>query len=702
MHQPDYRDPVTGRFVLPWVRLHAAKDYLHMAEVLQRHPEVHVTVNFVPVLLEQLEAYASGTAEDDVMYLSRQKTWTREERLAILNIGFSIHHDNIIRRYPPYWELLQRRQQALENPDILDDQTYRDILAWFQLAWTDPTRLEPGGPLHDLVQKGRGYTVADLNRIIDTHLEMCAQVIPAYRELADRGQVELTTSPYSHPILPLLIDTDAAREATPGIAVPEPPFRAPEDARAQLRAAIKKHTEAFGRPPSGLWPSEGAVSQAAIEEIDAAGFRWLGTDEAILSRCLHRWFERDPQGAVTMPHALYQPYIVLVDNRPGPAIVFRDQQLSDRIGFTYQHIPGEQAAEDLMVRLQITQRRLADEQRAYLVSIILDGENCWEGYEHNGDVFLDSLYRRLAQSPDIQPVTVSEYLDAHRLRSMLARVATGSWINGDLTTWIGDPEHIRAWELLRDTRAFLVNYVESHPDAPREAVEAAWKGIYAAEGSDWFWWYSSRNTSDQDALFDRLFRSHLASVYRHLREPVPESLMRPISRHGQRLDRVEAQANYLTPELSANPDPTVEWADAICVQAVASSGTMQQAGQGIRAVRLAYDMEHLYLRVETFQPLALFRVEVQLSSNESTTHEVIWTPGELAAKLDGEPVRTSMGEHVLEMALPLARLGVVSGQTIDVQAMAIQGDRAVNRVPAHGAVQIALARLGEPDLASGG
>ncbi len=680
MHQPDYRDPTTGQSLLPWVRLHAAKDYLHMAEVLAQYPHVHATINIVPSLIDQLEAYADGTTEDRIMYLSRQPTWTQEERAYILNLGFSVNRDRIIRRYPPYQALLSRREAALRDPSEFSDQEYRDILAWFQLAWTDPNRLEQDPALRRLVEKGHDFTIQDLEQIIERHREMCGRVVPLYRELAERGQLELTTSPYTHPILPLLIDSAHARRATPGIPIPDPPFRAREDVADHLRAAIARHEQAFGRRPNGIWPSEGAVSQETAEEIDAAGFRWMASDEAILSRSLGQWFERDQQEILTAPHVLYQPYRIMINDRPGPFILFRDHVLSDRIGFVYQNFPGEQAAEDLLTRLLAIRQRLKP-ARPWLVSIILDGENCWEWYEHNGDLFLHSLYRRLSESPEIRAVTISEYLAMNPPHGTLTDLATGSWINGDLTTWMGDPEHVRAWSLLRDTRSFLVDLEATRAELPSSARRRAWQAIYAAEGSDWFWWYSAHNSSGQDALFDTLFRSHLAEVYRVFGWPVPETLMVPIAAQGQRLDQVRTQSRYITPELTADPDPTRHWQDALSVQAAASTGTMQQAGQGLRTLRAAYDRDHLYVRLETFDPLPSLHLAVSVTDATEHTHRITWQPDQRDALIDGQALPTAIGEKVLEIAIPLAALGARLGDRLWIQGEAAHETRLINRVP---------------------
>jgi alpha-amylase/alpha-mannosidase (GH57 family) len=697
MHQPDYRDPVTGVSSMPWVRLHAAKDYLHMAEVVSRHPGIHILFNFTPTLLEQLEEYACGSGVDRVMLLSRQETWTEEERAYILNVGFSAHWENIIRRHPLYWALLQRREAALHNLAEFSDQEYRDILAWFQLVWTDPNYLDQDVDLARLLDKGRDFTIADLSLIIDRHCAFCGRVIPLYRQLVECGQVEPMVSPYAHPILPLLIDSSHAQRATPGLTVPDPPFQAPADAAAHLQRAILCYTKAFGQRPAAIWPSEGAVSQEAIAAIDAAGFRWLASDEAVLGRCLGRWFQRDSQETITTPRALYQPYTVMVENRPGPVAIFRDHTLSDRIGFIYQHIPGEQAAEDMIVRLQIIRRRLADEERPYLVAIILDGENCWEGYAHNGDIFLHSLYRRLSQSNDLRTVTVSEYLQMNPPRGTLARIATGSWINGDLTTWIGDPEHILAWSLLRTTRAFLVDWEVAHPQAAPTARQEAWDALYSAEGSDWFWWYSARNTSDQDALFDALFRTYLAKVYRALEQEVPEQLMEPITAHGRRLDQVATQRQYLTPRLQAYLDPTREWQGALVAQAISSTGAMQGAGSGLRTLRVAYDASHLYLRLESFEALESIHLVGTVRAGEGWEARLECGPGQPAALLDGVALPTACGDRLVEMSIPFDRLGIAIGAHLAIQGHATHGDGTINRVPADRPLELILAPL-EPDL----
>ena len=348
---------------LPWVRLHAAKDYLHMGEVLARHPGVHLTINMVPSLVEQMLDWAEGRAVDDLARIAEQETWSDADRRFILNLCFSVNWDKIIRSRPRYAELLDRRPAALADPAAFTDADYRDLVTWFNLAWIDPGWLERDPVLAGLVAKGRGFTVRDVRAVHAKQREIASGVLPLYRKLAEAGQLEVIASPYFHPILPLLADTDSARRPSPGLPLPYPPYQAPEDAAAQLALAVESHARHFGAPPRGLWPSEGAVSPEILPLVRAAGFTWLASDEAILARSLGRSLDRDAGNLITDPRALYRPYRVLAESELGPYIIFRDHELSDRIGFLYQHLPGAQAAEDMIYRLLEIRRRIDDPAR---------------------------------------------------------------------------------------------------------------------------------------------------------------------------------------------------------------------------------------------------------------------------------------------------------------------------------------------------
>ena len=695
MHQPLYRQPGSDVAILPWVRLHAVKDYLHMAQVLARYPDVHVTFTLTPSLAEQLEDYASGKLVDRLMQLAKQDFFSPDDKQYMLNMCFSISWDNIIRRYPPYEAILNRRHLALMNPDYFSTQTYRDLLVWFNLAWTDPNLLESDPFLAGLVQKGEGFTVDEARQLIDVHMDIMGKVLPTYRQLSEAGQLELITVPFFHPILPLLVDSRIAQRPSPGLPIPDPPFQAPEDAREQLRWAVDKHTEVIGRKPAGLWPSEGSVAPEILPLVADAGLHWLATDEAILGESLNIYFDRDDGGLVKRGDLLYHPWRLATD-AGDLAIIFRDHDLSDRVGFVYQHLEGKQAAEDMIVRLERIARTFGQREDA-LATVILDGENAWEYYEHNGDVFLNELYRRLGDHPDLQAVTPGEHLAQHPPTDTIDHLASGSWIMGDFTTWMGDPQHIVAWSRLRDLReAYGLWIQDEKPDADRLREVQAY--LFAAEGSDWFWWYSHRNSSDQDALFDELFREYLGAAYRAMEMMPPEELARPIAGMPE---QPPAPRRFITPHLVAAPDPGIHWAGAEVIRPGASVGTMQRAGGVIQAVRYGNDANNLYLRVELAAPLAQFalslhltteggRYVMKLGQKQSTAFLFRLENG---SQVNLGPVQSALGERLAEFAVPLSQIGVdLSRESVGAFAVSLRNAAGEEeRLPEEGEAELRFA-----------
>src|SRR6266850_3219217 len=396
MHQPSYRDAETGTFVLPWARLHATKDYRDMAAVLRSYPRVHATFNLTPVLLDQLEAIRGGEPDRYLVLARRPAQELSEDDRRFLRVRFfDVNHERMLEPHEAYRELYRRASEPWEAQDFLD------LQVWFHLAWVDPSYREEE-PIRSLLRKGRGFTETEKNALLDWGIACAGEVAGEYRRLAASGQIELSTSAYHHPILPLLIDSDSPREAEPSIQLPSPPFRAPEDAAEQVRRARASHEQRFGSLPRGTWPPEGAVSDAALTLLARAGFEWAASDEAVLSAALAK---RD--GEVRgWPEALHRPY--RVETGAGPiAMVFRDRALSDLIGFTYARWDPTNAADDFLRRV-LEAGRSAPPRPSPLVTVILDGENCWETYPDDGRAFLSALYERLQRERDIEPVTVSE------------------------------------------------------------------------------------------------------------------------------------------------------------------------------------------------------------------------------------------------------------------------------------------------------
>jgi alpha-amylase/alpha-mannosidase (GH57 family) len=719
MHQPYYIDAVTGKSSLPWVRLHATKDYLHMAEVLRDHPRIHLTFNLVPSLIEQLEKYVRGETTDRCLELSLQEDWSEEEREYLLSFAFSLNWERVVRPYPRYEELLQLWQAGQAHSFTATD--YRDLVAWFNLAWIDPNWLERDETLRRLVEKGRGYDKADIEAIIAKQFEMIALVLPSYRDLQERGQVELITSPYYHPILPLLVDLHAAKEASPHLSIPPVAFRHPEDGAEQIRQAMESHRARFGRQPQGVWPPEGAVGQAVLPLLERQ-VRWLASDEGILAQSLGTEIARDGYGHVSNPQILYQPY--RVGEAQSLSILFRDRALSDRIGFVYKHWAGKEAAEDLVGRLHHIREALAGSPRPYLVTIILDGENCWGDYEHNGDLFLHHLYSLLSTAEELQTTTVSEYLERYPPEESISHLFSGSWINHNLETWIGGEEQNRAWEYLERSRDRLIAWQREYPLADLETLERAWREIYIAEGSDWFWWYCSHNVSAQDYLFDEAFRGHLSNVFILLGLPVPSWLKEPIA--GREEVGFRPVAAYISPRLSPTPAPSLEWASAGFVDSRFSEGTMQRGRSILRRLYYGHNPADLYLRLESNEDLSPYLITVYLSSprasrvNKSPRYadnspefhamevSLAWeiavsVPDHQASlsRADGQEVwravpaslPLAVGERALELSIPLANLGLQLGDDVSLVATVVKEGVIIEAFPLAGYHTFTLAEL---------
>jgi alpha-amylase/alpha-mannosidase (GH57 family) len=628
MHQPFYRENATGRYAMPWVRLHAVKDYLHLAKISADFPEIHQTINVVPSLGRQILEYGAGTAEDRVLELSHKlavkpEALTLTERREVLDQFFSINWDHFVRPISRYDQLARLREIARDDPELFSPRFFVDAAVWYNLAWIDPTERGRDPLLRALVEKGRDFTGADLEAVLRRHREICAEVIPTYRQLADRGQLELSTSPFYHPILPLLIDTHVARQASPELPLPTARFQFPDDARRQVADAVAFHERVFGEAPRGLWPPEGAISQAAIELLGAfPSISWIASDEHVLGRSIGRLMEHDEFGHSRQPALVYQPFVWAA----GPAIFFRDQVLSDRIGFVYQSWNGIDAANDLVERLLHVYHVLAagpHQSVPPIVSIVLDGENCWESYPNNGEDFLRALFERLSREPGLATVTPSEYLALEpglreRLQR-LPRVVAGSWIASNLETWIGEAEQNRAWECLAATRRAFERW-SRHATSPeaQAARTRAWRALELAQGSDWFWWYYSHNRNAATNEFDREFREELAAVYRELDQPVPDWLFRPVH-HGAAV-RGREMLGAITPmPLTATTEIGFEWAGAAYADLDQTTGAMQQGTRPLRRLYAGYDAQALYLRVETGPGTHVESIGVYLIAREPVT-----------------------------------------------------------------------------------
>ena len=538
-HQPLYRQldapSARGSYAQPWVRLHAIRDYYSMASLVAEHPAVHLTINLTPVLLWQIEDYVERGGTDTALELTLTPAaqLADEERETVLATFFDAHWHNQIFPHDRYRELFAQRSEGR----AFGAQDLRDLQMWFNLAWfgkefrDGDVTLVTGETVsvRRFVEQQRDYSAADIGAMVAEQVKILRAIIPLHRALQDRGQIELSTSPFHHPILPLLADSDRATVDRPGASLPRRLAR-PDDAAAQVRLAVEHYEHCFGRRPRGMWPAEGAVGQHVLPFFAHEGIRWIASDQGVLARSGRWGYEAED------PDVLCQPYRAGEDGAT-LSIFFRDPWLADHIGFHYQQYPDyEDAAREFLgqIRARYARRIGGEEDRVLLV--VLDGENAWGAYREDARPFLHALYTLLEHDAEIRTVTCAGYLDGdpgrrvdpHPTRDQrrVYDLYAGSWIDElgsapgvDLGTWIGEAEENRAWALLADTREALERAGASAADAP-----TAFHAMYAAEGSDWFWWLGEDQDSGDDAAFDELFRMHLASVYRGLGLAVPGSL----------------------------------------------------------------------------------------------------------------------------------------------------------------------------------
>ena len=535
MHQPLYKDRLSGSYLMPWVRLHAVKDYLDMPLMLQEFPKIQQTFNLVPSLMEQLEDYGWNRAVDEQLLLTIKPTedYTPHDRIAILTTSFQANVERQIKPHAHYFELYNKRQRLLDRKHTLQsmigefsDQEFADLATWLNLAWFDPLWYKKNEELRTYLGQQKDFSIERRRRLIEIQRELIRQTIPVYRQLQELGQVEVITSPYYHPILPLLIDSNVARLPNPHCKLPRRLYFHRDDARKQLETGLKFYEEMFQQPARGMWPSELAVSPAALELIAESGIQWVVLDEALLARTLEGTIYRDDHGNLNSAEMICQPYRLHVGDEV-VNIFFREVVLSNEISFSYGRRHPQEAASALYLRLKHIQQRLFNWDREGVVVIALDGENCWETYEDDGNPFLSELYRRLSEDNTLRVCTVSDYLERHPPTTELYNIHSGSWIGADYHIWIGDPIKNRAWELLSATRQFLVAELR-HRKHSKELQARAWEEIYTAEGSDWFWWFGEPNNSDNDPIFDQQFRLRLQNVYKLLGHAYPADLDVPV------------------------------------------------------------------------------------------------------------------------------------------------------------------------------
>ena len=660
MHQPYYVDGASGAHVLPWVRLHALKDYWGMAALPREFPGLRLTFNLVPSLLVQIEAFANESALDRHLDIGLRPAadLSPEEAEFCVDEFFHAHYARMVAPHPRYLELFERRRQAQNGGPAFTVDELRDLQVWHKLVWVDPYYADDRR-VAALLAKGRGFSEADKATLREVEVEILRRVVPEYRAAQERRQAELSTSPFYHPILPLLCDVGVYHTTHPAWPAPEEPFSYPGDALDQLERSVALHQRVFGQRPAGLWPSEGAVSDAMVEVVHRAGFSWMATDEEILGQSLGVTFRRDSDGVVHHADALYRTYRV-GGEAASVACGFRDHALSDLIGFSYASWPAGDAARDFVRRVAVAgasaaARGVPDP----VVFVILDGENAWEHFDGQGRPFLRALYQELTRHEEIETITMSQACEAPEGR--LERLHPGSWIHSDFYIWAGHADDRRAWGQLARARRRLDALP---PD--RAGLDRAREALLIAEGSDWFWWYGDDHSSDHDQAFDQLFRRHLSYAYLSMGDPVPAELL---------ISNITTDAAIVptspwvavSPALDGEDSSYFEWMGGGWFDIREVAGAMHQvtrAAQPIVGIRYGYDEGHLFLCAvpKGTGPVLESGQELVVSFPAVDLHLVVNATGHLEAR-DGRGQTISVpsgcraaARRTVEIQVPLTAL----------------------------------------------
>jgi len=710
MHQPLYKDPATGEYTLPWVLFHATKDYYDMAAILEEFPQVHQTFNVVPCLIEQIEEYASGRAKDKYRRISSIKATElgTEDKAFILQCFFQANWENMIKPVPRYFELLKKRgvsndrEEAFSVMRWFSDQDFLDLQVLFNLIWIDPLIRQNDKTLTALYKKGGNYTEEDKKKLLDKQTEIAGMILPKYKELRDRGIIEVSTTPYYHPILPLLCDSDSAKEAMPGALLPKKRFQHPEDAVTQIRRGLALYEKTFGQRATGMWPSEGSVSMDMVPLVAAEGVSWIATDEEILSNSLKRPVRRDSFGNCYDPF-IYKPYTVEAEGK-SISMVFRDHVLSDLIGFDYARMDANHAASDFMGRLGHIHGMLENPQE-HLVSVILDGENAWEHFRNDGRDFLVALYSKLSNSPKIRCVTIGEFLSENKKRERIERLFPGSWISHNFRIWIGHIEDNTAWDFIKDARDALVAYEDllkgtPEHDLKKEAIAEAWEEIYASEGSDWFWWYGEDHSSMSDEDFDSLFRRHIKRVYTLIEVEPPEALEFPISSEIKSYRPPVEPKAFLKPVIDGQVTNYFEWLSAGRLERTYFGSAMHKEIQGglIESISYGFSKESLFFRFDYLDELGAYgkpwsatlsftqpkSVRVSVEVEGPRAKAVICEKEQGKEKWTEKGSVEAASDSVLELAIPFSSTGVEPGGETRLYININGQERGVERWPVKG------------------
>ena len=593
MHQPDYQLSAESDFLMPWVRMHAVKDYLDMVLIMNEFPKLKLNFNLVPLLLQSLKKYGENEAHDvhSRLSISPIEDLTDDDKRFILSNFFDANFQSMISHHDDYKSLYEKRvEQNIADINAYTNQEYSDIMAWFNLAWFDPIYGEIYPELAELAEKGCNFTLEDRKKILEYQRETIRQIIPTYRNFMEAGKIAITTSPYYHPVLPILLDIKCAYRNIQNPEVLPANLKMAKDAVAQTKMALDKMEEIFGRRPKGIWPPEQRVSSKTLEMLSDLGVEWTISDEGILANSINFDFVRDFKGYLADPYHLLKPYEYKTKNSKID-VIFRDSLIPNLISYEYPNTDSKKAAKELFDRIKIVQSKIfASPDDSHLLTIALDGENSWENYPDDGASFLREIYSLIENDDTLETVLISDYIQKDKNIKKLPKIYSGSWINRNFQMWIGEPTKNQAWNYLKNVRDDFVDFKQKHPEHPN--LVKAQNEIYMAESSDWFWWYGEPNHSGQDHVFDYLFREHLKNVYRNLDLEIPEYLKSPLLVMNMGASSMPTAS--ITPIMDGQDKIDDEWLNAGVINI--PEVKYEESHRLFDKIKFGFDEDNLYLR----------------------------------------------------------------------------------------------------------
>ena len=601
MHQPYYKDDCTNTTLMPWVFLHAIKDYYDIPWYLEKFPNIKATFNLVPSLLTQIEGYLNGSANDKFLEMLKKdvNSLRLDEKSFLSEYLFLANEQHMVKPLPRYYELLLKYKAPDSSFEIFSNEEILELEVLFLLAWCGNFLRESNELVKAFLKQEKNYSEKQKNDLINELYSFLSELIPYYKKLQDNKQIDISTTPFYHPILPLLIDRQSAKEARSDVVLPTSSAKYEDFASLQVTSAVDYFEKLFDKKPKGFWPSEGSVSNKTISLLSSHGVQWACTDEEILSKTLNN----------SNKELLYKPYSLKTENGK-VNLFFRDKYLSDLIGFDYSKKSAKEAASDFVSHLK---NIYLNASSSPLVPVILDGENAWEFYPNNAQDFFEELYKLLDEQAWCETVLFDEVPQIEDLKfTELSSLNSGSWINGNFDIWIGSPEKNKAWELLDLTKNSFDEVKNSLDEQTLQKVE---NEFMIALGSDWFWWYGDDHYTELNHQFDEQFRAHLKNVFELMNKEVPREIFVPIVKKDAANQVNILQKDFISPVVDGNMSNYFEWLNCGRMDIKKEFSTMDSSSSVIEYLYYGVDRQnnlYLYLEGNKVQSLGEFELRVTL------------------------------------------------------------------------------------------